>query len=51
MLLPRLAALSEVQWATDRRNPATIRARMEQLRRLYEQCGWSYAPYYFEGRE
>ena len=51
MLLPRLAALSEVQWATERRNPATIRARMEQLRRLYEQCGWSYAPYYFEGRE
>ena len=30
----RLAALSEVQWATARRNPATIRARMEQTRRL-----------------
>lgn len=51
MLLPRLAALSEVQWATDRRNPATIRARMEQMRRLYKLYGWSYAPYYFEGRE
>lgn len=51
MLLPRLAALAEVQWATDRRNPATIRTRMEQMRRLYEQCGWSYAPYYFEGRK
>ncbi len=51
MLLPRLAALSEVQWATDRRDPEGIRARMEVMRRLYEACGWSYAPYYFEGRK
>ena len=51
LLLPRLAALSEVQWSTDRRDPTTIRTRMEQMRRLYELCGWSYAPYYFEGRK
>lgn len=51
MLLPRLAALSEVQWATDRRDATTIRPRMEQLRTLYDRCGWHYAPYYFEGRE
>ncbi len=50
-LLPRLAALSEVQWATDRRDAATIRARMELMRRLYDHYGWSYAPFYFEGRE
>ncbi len=51
MLLPRLAALSEVQWATDRRDETTIRERMEQFRRLYDHCGWRYAPYYFDGRE
>lgn len=50
-LLPRLAALSEVQWATERRNEATIRPRMEQLRKFYEAYDWNYAPYYFEGRE
>jgi hexosaminidase len=51
MLLPRLAAMSEVQWATDRRNPETIRTRMETLRKFYDACGWNYTPYYFEGRE
>lgn len=51
MLLPRLAALSEVQWATDRRDETTIRARMEALRTLYDRYGWHYAPYYFEGRK
>lgn len=50
MLLPRLAALCEVQWACDRRDPATVRERMETLRRFYEANGWPYAPYYFEGR-
>lgn len=50
-LLPRLAALSEVQWATERRNESTIRPRMESMRRFYEACGWNYAPFYFEGRK
>lgn len=51
LLLPRLAALAEVQWATDRRDETTIRSRMEALRRLYDRYGWCYAPYYFEGRK
>ncbi len=50
-LLPRLAAMAEVQWATDRRDEATIRTKMEVLRKFYDALGWSYAPYYFEGRK
>ena len=51
MLLPRLAAMSEVQWATERRDENTIRQRMESMRKFYDACGWRYAPYYFEGRK
>ena len=51
MLLPRLAAMAEVQWATERRNNDTIRQKMEVVRRFYDECGWVCAPYYFEGRE
>lgn len=50
-LLPRLAALSEVQWATQWRDKASMRGRMEQLRRYYEARGWRYTPFYFERRE
>ena len=51
MLLPRLAAMSEVQWATDRRNEQTIRQKMETMRKFYEECGWNCSPYYFDGRK
>ncbi len=51
MLLPRLAAICEVQWAADRRDAATLRERMEVLRRFYDACGYPYAPYFFEGKE
>ena len=51
MLLPRLAAMAEVQWSTDRRNESTIRSKMETMRRFYEACGWKCAPYYFDGRK
>ena len=50
-LLPRLAAMCEVQWSVDRRNAETIREKMETLRKFYEVNGWNYAPYYFEGRK
>ena len=50
-LLPRLGALCEVQWATDRRDESTIRSRMENMRKFYDACGWNYAPYYFDGRQ
>lgn len=51
MLLPRLAAMSEVQWACDRRDENTVRERMTTLRRFYEANGWNCAPYYFDGRK
>jgi hexosaminidase len=51
MLLPRLAAMAEVQWSTDRRNESTIRSKMETMRRFYEAYGWKCAPYYFDGRK
>lgn len=51
MLLPRLAAMAEVQWAVDRRNEETIRQKMETMRSFYNSCGWHCAPYYFDGRK
>lgn len=51
MLLPRLGAMSEVQWAENRRDETTIRAKMERMRKFYEACGWQCAPYYFDGRK
>ena len=51
MLLPRLGAFSEVQWSHDRRDANTIRPKMEQMRKLYDACGWRCAPYYFDGRK
>ena len=51
MLLPRLAAMSEVQWSVDRRNDTTIREKMNTLRGFYDAMGWHYAPYYFDGRK
>ena len=51
MLLPRLGAFSEIQWAVDRRDETTIRRKMESMRRFYEACGWHCAPYYFDGRK
>ena len=50
-LLPRLAAMCEVQWSTDRRNEETIREKMNIVRKFYDANGWHYAPYYFEGRK
>lgn len=51
MLLPRLAAMSEVQWAADRRDPATVRQRMETMRKFYDHYGWNYSTYYFDGTD
>ena len=51
MLLPSLAAMAEVQWSANRRDEATIRERMESMRKFYEACGWNCAPYYFDGRK
>lgn len=51
MLLPRLAAMSEVQWATERRDQTTIRAKMEVMRNFYDVCGWECSPFYFDGTD
>ena len=51
MLLPRLGAMAEVQWAEDRRDESTIRQKMESMRKFYQACGWNCAPYYFDGRK
>ena len=51
MLLPRLAAMAEVQWATDRRDETTIRKKMEVMRTFYLSNCWNCAPYYFDHRK
>jgi hexosaminidase len=51
MLLPRLGAMCEVQWAHDRRDEATIRQKMEVMRKFYETNGWNCAPYYYDHRK
>ena len=43
-----IAALAEVGWAYDRRDINDFRRRMENLRKIYERCGYRYAPYFFE---
>lgn len=44
MILPRLAALSEVQWMQqDKRNFDEFKRRATSLRHIYERYGWTYA--------
>lgn len=53
MLLPRLAALSETAWSYDRKDlyeDFEIRAKAV-LPKLYDQYGYHYAPYFFDGIE
>lgn len=50
-LLPRLAAMCEVQWSANRRDEDRIREKMNTFRKFYDANGWNYAPYYFEGRK
>lgn len=45
-LLPRLAALSEVQWAQpQRKDYADFLARLPRLLDIYRACGWRYCPH------
>ena len=47
MLMPRLAALSEVQWLeTDRKNYDDFQQRLQNMERIYDKKGWSYCPRY-----
>ena len=51
MLLPRLAALAEVAWSCDRRDFPDFSRRLFRLKELYDQEGYRYAPYFFNGTD
>ena len=51
MLLPRLAAIAEVGWSYDNKDFDDFTRRMHLLRKLYDKCGYNYAPYFFNGIE
>ena len=52
MTLPRIAAIAEVGW-TPMANKSynDFSRRMHLLRKLYDKCGYKYAPYFFNGIE
>ncbi len=47
MVLPRMAALAESGWSYDRRDYDDFVARMQNLRKIYDQCGYNYAKHIF----
>ena len=51
MLLPRLAALSEVGWSDRTRDLDDFRRRMRSLRRVYDREGYVYSTYFFDGTD
>ena len=51
MLLPRLAAIAETGWSYGNRDFDDFTRRMHLLRKLYDKCGYNYAPYFFNGIE
>ncbi len=51
MALPRLAALSEVGWAYDRRDLNDFTQRMNAFKVLYDKNKYNYATYFFEGTD
>ena len=51
MVLPRLAAIAEVGWTYGEKNYDDFARRMHLLRKLYDKCGYNYAPYFFNGIE
>ena len=51
MLLPRLAAIAEVGWSYGNKDFDDFTRRMHLLRKLYDKCGYNYAPYFFNGIE
>lgn len=49
MLLPRLAALSEVQWSqADKKNYDCFTSRLPRLMRMYEKFGHNYATHVYD---
>lgn len=51
MLLPRMSALSEVQWCQpERKDWERFRKDMNSMRKIYDALGLSYATHLFDGR-
>ena len=48
MILPRMAAIAEVGWSHGNKDYDDFTRRMHLLRKLYDKCGYKYAPYFFE---
>ena len=48
MILPRMAAIAEVGWSYGNKDYDDFTRRMFLLRKLYDKCGYKYAPYFFE---
>jgi hexosaminidase len=51
MILPRTAAIAEVGWSYGNKDYDDFSRRMHLLRKLYDKCGYKYAPYFFNGIE
>ena len=51
MILPRTAAIAEVGWSYGNQDYDDFARRMHLLRKLYDKCGFKYAPYFFNGIE
>ncbi len=51
MILPRMAAIAEVGWSYGNKDYDDFSRRMHLLRKLYDKCGYKYAPYFFNGIE
>ena len=47
MILPRMAAIAEVGWSHGNKDYDDFTRRMHLLRKLYDKCGYKYAPYFF----
>ena len=51
MILPRLAAIAEVGWSYGNKDYDDFSRRVHLLRKMYDKCGYKYAPYFFNGIE
>ena len=51
MILPRTAALAEVGWSYGNQDYDDFSRRIHLLRKIYDKCGYKYAPYFFNGIE
>ena len=51
MILPRMAAIAEVGWSHGNKDYDDFSRRLHLLRKMYDKCGYKYAPYFFNGIE